>query len=98
MGGKISREKIARPMPINRLCIGCGAVWQSWCYWWCGGARVVVLGGGASQLLGCAPGAATRCKLAAFRPSNGIENCGSESVESIEYGSVWGSLFLAQTL
>ena len=47
MGGKISREKLARPMPINRLCIGCGAVWQSWCYWWCGGARVVVLGGGS---------------------------------------------------
>ena len=34
-------EKLAVAMPINRLCIGCGAVWQMWCYWWCGVARMV---------------------------------------------------------
>ena len=28
-------------MPINRQRIGCGAVWQLLCYWWCGAARVV---------------------------------------------------------
>ena len=34
-------EKIQGHRPTNRLCIGCGAVWQMWCHWWCGVARVV---------------------------------------------------------
>ena len=38
-------------LAINRLCIGCGAVLQLWCYWWCGVARVG-WGGGRSHSLG----------------------------------------------
>ena len=33
--------KISGHMHITRQCIGCGAVWQLLCYWWCGAARVV---------------------------------------------------------
>ena len=33
--------KISGHMPITRQCIGCGAVLQLMCSWWCGVARMV---------------------------------------------------------
>ena len=33
--------KISGHMPITRQCIGCGAVLQLMCYWWCGVARIM---------------------------------------------------------
>ena len=90
-GGGGGDGKIASPKPINpinRLCIGCGAVWQMWCYWWCGVARMV---GGwgcgwGSHSLGVCQDLTLEENCTEFSHWSGIENYSFASVLSVEYG------------